>query len=147
MAYSVCDPLKQTHHEPIRALHAKSRAKQVAVIGGCGFIGSHVCRGLISCGYAVVVFARRGGSRILIEEIEDRLQICEGDINCTDDVLSAIADVEILVHLAHTTTPAASMADPVHDVTSNLAPLLKWLGRLAETKVRRILYFSSGGTV
>jgi UDP-glucose 4-epimerase len=125
----------------------KALGKQVAVLGGCGFIGSHICRELVSRGYAVTMFVRRGGSRARIKDIEDKLNICEGDIVCPDDVLNAIASSRQLIHLAHTTTPVLSMEDPAYDCTSNLVASLRWLSRLSETDVSRILYVSSGGTV
>jgi UDP-glucose 4-epimerase len=126
---------------------SNAHGKRVAVLGGCGFIGSHICRELVLRGYAVTAFARRVGSRALIEDIEDKICICEGDIGCAADVLSAIANAELLIHLAHTTTPGASMADPAYELTSNLVKSLEWLSRLSETNVRRVLYVSSGGTV
>jgi UDP-glucose 4-epimerase len=39
------------------------------------------------------------------------------------------------------------MDDPSYDITSNVVASVKWLSHLAETRIRRILYFSSGGTV
>jgi UDP-glucose 4-epimerase len=39
------------------------------------------------------------------------------------------------------------MKDPAYDVTSNVANAARWLELLGESHVRKVIYFSSGGTV
>jgi UDP-glucose 4-epimerase len=39
------------------------------------------------------------------------------------------------------------MSDPSYDVESNVAASVRWLSRLGETSLRRIIFVSSGGTV
>lgn len=124
-----------------------NKHKTVVILGGLGFIGSHMCRALLKSGYGVRVFTRARGSRHLIADIEKDVEIVEGDIFSRYDVLGAILDAEILIHLAHTTVPKSSMDDPEHDVISNIAAAMKWLPYLSQTNVRRIYYVSSGGTV
>ena len=63
------------------------------------------------------------------------------------EVLDVIGDSEIVVDLVHTTRPGSSMRDPEYDVVSNVASQVQWLQRLPETKVRRVIFISSGGTV
>lgn len=122
-------------------------SKQVTVLGGLGFIGSHICRALIFGGYKVRVFDRPNTSRLLIKDIESDVEIVRGDMAHTPDVLEAVADTDVIIHLVHTTVPGSSMRDPVFDVDSNVVASVAWLRRLSETNAKRILYFSSGGTV
>lgn len=124
----------------------RSRGR-VVVLGGLGFMGSHISRALVSRGERVRVFDRLYASRALVADIEPQLEIVEGDINRSNDVVEAVGDAETVLHLVHTTVPGSSMADPVFDITSNVAASAAWLARLQETSVRRVLYFSSGGTV
>ena len=119
----------------------------IVVLGGLGFMGSHICRALVGRGERVRVFDRLYASRELVADIEPQLEIVEGDINRPNDVIGAVADADSVVHLVHTTVPGSSMEDPAFDITSNVAASASWLARLPETKVRRLLYFSSGGTV
>ena len=121
--------------------------RRVAVLGGLGFIGSHICRQLVACGYAVRAFDKLYALRTLIEDIEGDVEIVEGDIARPDDVLSVVSDVDTVIHLIHTTVPGSSMKDPAYDISSNVIASVRWLSRLHETKIRRILYVSSGGTV
>ena len=39
------------------------------------------------------------------------------------------------------------MKDPAYDVTSNVANAARWLALLGESSLRKVVYFSSGGTV
>ena len=39
------------------------------------------------------------------------------------------------------------MQDPAHDVESNVVSCARWLSRLKETRLKRLIYISSGGTV
>jgi UDP-glucose 4-epimerase len=119
----------------------------VAVLGGLGFMGSHITRALVGRGERVRVFDRLYASRALVADLEPQVEIVEGDVNRASDVVEAVADASTVIHLVHTTVPGSSMADPVFDITSNVAASAAWLARLSETGVRRILYFSSGGTV
>ncbi|HJU55095.1 MAG TPA: NAD-dependent epimerase/dehydratase family protein [Pyrinomonadaceae bacterium] len=119
----------------------------VVVLGGLGFMGSHIARALVGRGARVRIFDRLYASHALVADLEPHVEIVEGDINRSNDVIEAVADASKVIHLVHTTVPGSSMADPVFDITSNVAASAAWLTRLSETNVRRILYFSSGGTV
>lgn len=119
----------------------------VAVLGGLGFMGSHISRALVRRGERVRIFDRLYASHALVADIESQVEIVEGDINRAGDVIEAVHDAGTVIHLVHTTVPGSSMADPAFDITSNVAASAAWLARLSETNVRRILYFSSGGTV
>jgi UDP-glucose 4-epimerase len=122
-------------------------SSRVAVLGGLGFVGSHLCHALISRGNDVTIFDRLYSSRDLVSDIESRVRIIEADMARTDAVLAAIADCGTVFHLIHTTVPASSMADPGYDIETNVAATARWLTGLESTAVRKIVYVSSGGTV
>lgn len=123
------------------------RNETIVVLGGLGFMGSHVCRQLLKRGLRVRVFDRPSAPRTLVTDIADQIDIVEGDISQPDDVLSAIGNCKVVINLVHTTVPGSSMTDPGYDIVSNVAGAAGWLGQLGKTNVRRILYVSSGGTV
>jgi UDP-glucose 4-epimerase len=52
-----------------------------------------------------------------------------------------------VIFRVHTTGPGSSLADPSYDVESNVAASVRWLSRLEQTSVRKIVFVSSGGTV
>jgi UDP-glucose 4-epimerase len=119
----------------------------IVVLGGLGFMGSHICRELVARSFRVRVFDKLYSSHALVEDIKPSIEIVEGDISRLSDVLRVTRDASTVIHLIHTTVPGSSMDDPSYDITSNVVASVKWLSHLAETKIRRILYFSSGGTV
>lgn len=118
-----------------------------AVLGGLGFIGSHLARRLLEGGDEVVVFDKLYASRVLVRGFEDDLRIVEGDLARTESVLEAIRDCDTVYNLIHTTVPVTSMQDPAYDVTTNVAATVRWMSRLDETRVGTVVYVSSGGTV
>lgn len=126
---------------------AEQSGKRVVVLGGLGFMGSHLCRALVAGGRAVRVFDRPQASPELLGGLGRGPEIVEGDVARAQDVVDACADADVLVHLVHTTVPGSSMEDPAYDLTSNVVTSVNWLRRLGETRVRRLIFISSGGTV
>lgn len=121
--------------------------ERISLLGGLGFIGSHIGRELVNRGYFVRVFDKLYASHELISDFEDSVETVEGDVSRPEDVLAAVADTDIVINLIHTTVPGSSMNDPGYDVASNVAAAANWLHQLGTTRVRKILYVSSGGTV
>ena len=71
------------------------KAPLVVVLGGLGFIGSHLARALLSLGYRVRIFDKLYASRELIEDIEFRVEIIEGDFEKPGDVRDVLIDASI----------------------------------------------------
>ena len=128
-------------------MNSPNLSSSIAVLGGLGFIGSHLSRALVSEDYHVRIFDRLYASRTLIKDFEHQVEVVEGDITRQGDVISAIKDVDMVFHLIHTTVPASSMQDPVYDIASNVAGCVHWLKNLSKTRVSQVFYISSGGTV
>jgi UDP-glucose 4-epimerase len=124
-----------------------SQVDRIVVLGGLGFIGSHICRALVASGHSVRIFDKVYADRKLINDFAERVEVVDGDVARPDEVLGAIGDAHVIIHLIHTTVPGSSMQDPAYDVESNVVASVRWLSRLGETAVRRLLFVSSGGTV
>jgi UDP-glucose 4-epimerase len=100
---------------------------RVVVLGDLGFIGSHLSRLLLREGYRVRIFDKLYGSRNLITDIQEKVEIEEGDAERPEDILRSLRDIDIAIDLIHTTVPGASMQDPAYDVQTNsrLMPVMK----------------------
>jgi len=120
---------------------------RILVMGGLGFIGSNLSRLLLDEGYQVRIFDKLYGSRNLIADFADKIEIEEGDAERPDDILRSLRDIDVAIDLIHTTVPGASMNDPAYDVQSNVVSHAAWLSRIKNNKLSRIIYVSSGGTV
>ncbi len=71
------------------------------VTGGAGFIGSALVKRLLTRGYDVRVLDdySRGVPRRL-QDVSGKIEIISGDVRDADRVYAAVADVEIIFHLA-----------------------------------------------
>lgn len=119
-------------------------AKTVLLTGGNGFIGSHVVDGLLKIGCGVRVFARKHERFRRPNPLVDyRL----GEFDDLSSLAEALAGVDVVYHLLSSTVPATAAASPIYDVESNLIGALRLITLMKTMNVRRIIFFSSGGTV
>jgi len=111
------------------------------VLGGAGFIGSHLTDALARAGHRVRVFDRiRPAAR-------GDCEIVTGDFLNRDDLAKALRGSEVVFHLISTTLPQASNDNPVYDAETNLLGTLRMLEACRRERVRKIVFVSSGGTV
>ncbi len=116
----------------------------VLVVGGCGFIGSHVVDELLEAGHQVRVLDRTPERyREPLPEVAYHV----ADIHDERALDEALTEIDAVIHAASSTVPSISMADPVQDIQDNLVGLVRLLERMRHQNVRRILFLSSGGTV
>jgi UDP-glucose 4-epimerase len=118
------------------------------VLGGKGFIGSHLVDALRAAGHPVRVFDRadavplggHGGANTGVEW-------CDGDFTAASDMARAVDGIHTCFHLISTTLPKSSNADPVFDVESNVAATVRFLEQAVRAGVKKVVFASSGGTV
>ena len=117
---------------------------RVLLVGGNGFIGSHVQHELVRSAIDVrVLDAQAVAPDAMLTDVEYRVEptICSGVLN------DALDGVDTVVYLASTTVPATSNSDVADDISSNLIPLITTLDAMLRCGVSRIIYLSSGGAV
>ncbi len=116
----------------------------ILVLGGCGFIGSHIVDVLLARGHSVRVMARHTEKfRTPIAEIDYRW----ADFTHENELESALDNIDAVVHSLGSTVPGTSNEDPVADIENNLVGTVRLLEQLRKKKIERILFLSSGGTV
>lgn len=120
---------------------------RILVLGGCGFIGSHVAGQLLDKGHEVAIFARPNVDRRNIEAIASRLQFIGGDFHNSADVRQAVRGADVVVHVVGSTLPGTSLDNPVFDIQTNVASSVNLLSACVAAKVGKLVYISSGGTV
>jgi UDP-glucose 4-epimerase len=114
------------------------------VIGGCGFIGSHVVDTLLARGIKVRVLDRRAEMfRLPVSGVE--YVMC--DLSDTTQIFEALSGIDAVIHLASTTVPGTSNMDPAADIEGNLIAMVRLLKVMRDADVRKMVYLSSGGTV
>lgn len=117
------------------------------ILGGSGFIGSHLAQGLLAIGHQVRIFDRP--NLLLPPELLDdtRIEWLEGDFTNQDDLVRAVPGSDIIFHLVSATLPKSSNDNPVYDLQSNVIGTLHLLEIARTNAVRRVIFASSGGTV
>ena len=114
------------------------------LIGGNGFIGSHIIDILLKNNHNVRVFD------LFIEKYRTPLKDVDYRIYPIDDInalYEAMLDIDIVFHLASSTVPSTSILDPLLDINGNLVSSINILNTAVRAKIKKIIYFSSGGAI
>lgn len=117
------------------------------ILGGAGFIGSHIVDALVTRGHQVRVFDRLNVDTSNLTDALPHIELCRGDFLNESDISCALQDIDLVVHLISTTLPKTSNDNPVYDVESNIVGTLKLLNLSRQHGVKKIVFLSSGGTV
>lgn len=123
---------------------ASKNTMKALVIGGNGFIGSHLVELLLEESTEVRVFDRypnRFGQPVA------GVEYIVGDMGNHGEAAHAVKGVDWVFHLAYTTLPETSNDDPVYDVRSNVVDTLQLLQECCAQGVKKVVFISSGGTV
>lgn len=120
---------------------------KVAVLGGAGFIGSTIVDKLLLNNHEVRVFERPGVPPFRKFQSSEKVEWLTGDLQSVADLHNVVDSVDAVFHLVSTTLPKNSNEDMVYDVESNLVSTLKLLEQMKLSKVQRITFISSGGTI
>jgi UDP-glucose 4-epimerase len=116
----------------------------VLVIGGNGFIGSHLIDCLLINGHNVRVFdISHERFRSPIDKVDYRISTSDN----IPDLYEALLGIDIIFHLASASVPSTSNVDTVSDINKGLIPTLNILNLSIKLGIKRIVYFSSGGAV
>jgi UDP-glucose 4-epimerase len=116
----------------------------VLVIGGNGFIGSHLVDFLLEKGHKVRVFdMTHERHRAPLENVDYRLSTLDN----SSDLYESMLGIDIIYHLASASVPSTSGIDSISDIQKDLIPTLKMLNLVVKRRITRFVYFSSGGAV
>jgi UDP-glucose 4-epimerase len=115
------------------------------VLGGGGFIGSHLVDALVAEGHRVTVFDRfsegmpvdaRPGVVALAGDFMDRASLDE-----------AVADQDWIFHVLSTTSPATAQGDPTLDLRTNVLQSVELFSACVAADVEHVYFASTGGAI
>jgi UDP-glucose 4-epimerase len=113
------------------------------VTGGAGFIGSHIVQRLIGDGHEVRVIDNLStGSRENLAGMPG-VDFIEGDIREAAACERAVADVDVIFHVAALPSVPRSIADPWASHDHNVNGTVRLLEAARQAGVRRVVYSSS----
>ncbi len=113
------------------------------VIGGGGFIGSHLVSRLLSGARKVTVLGRSSAPR---HALPAGTPYVAGDFGDADLIRDLLQSHDEVIHLAYATVPNTSFDNPLGDLLENLPATVQLFAEVA-ARGRRLLLLSSGGTV
>ena len=117
------------------------------ITGGCGFIGSNL----------IELLRKRENCEIRVLDNESAasrrdiagfdVDLIAGDITDEGVVAKAVANVDLVVHLAADTRVVDSIADPLRNFRTNVLGTFNLLCRMKAAGVTRIVNASTGGAI
>jgi len=119
---------------------------KVLITGGAGFIGSNVADGLLDKNYDVVIVDDLSNGKE--ENIPEKAKFYKCDIR--DKKIYDIFQAEkpdIVIHNAAQLSVRVSVENPLMDADINIMGGLNVINACNETKIKKIIFASSGGTV
>lgn len=114
------------------------------ILGGNGFIGSHLVDKLLAEGHGVRVYDKYE------EHYRKPLPLVDyrfGDFGNRGLLAEALEGIDTVFHLISTSLPKTSNDDPAFDVQSNVIETLFLLEQCVGRKIRKLVFTSSGGTI
>ncbi len=114
---------------------------RVIVIGGAGYIGSHVAREFLDRGHQVRVYDNlSSGFR---ENLFEQAEFIQGDILDYPALVAAMKDQDAVVHLAAFKAVGESMISPEKYALNNLSGTINILNAMSANACKRIIFSSS----
>lgn len=120
---------------------------RILILGGSGFIGKNLIKGLLDQGYDVRILVKRKITEKEFGFSLNLVEIIEGSFFDTASIKVAMSNVDVVIHLLSTTTPNISNIDPIMDVQSNVVGTINILTLAKDAGVKKIIFTSSGGAV
>jgi UDP-glucose 4-epimerase len=116
------------------------------IMGGGGFLGSHLGEFLLTKGDEVRIFDKPDAYYLEYSHRQG-VTIVTGDFFNPDDIRRAILNCDVVYHLVSVTVPQTSNENPYYDVEANVLGTLRLLEEMRKLNVKKIIFASSGGTV
>lgn len=123
----------------------ENNAARVLILGGCGFIGSHLLVALAEDNMSSVAFDINANP----EQSSPACIYIQGQFSEIVQIEAIIAKycVTHIVHLVSTTLPKSSNENKPYDLSSNVIQTVHLLDLCVKYNLKKILFMSSGGTI
>ncbi|NBF39321.1 MAG: UDP-glucose 4-epimerase GalE [Spirochaetes bacterium] len=125
-----------------------TQASHVLVVGGAGYIGSHVVQALLESGRRVTVFDNLSSG--LEENLFTEAEFIEGDILDPESLAAAVGDgggsagrFDAMVHLAALKAAGESMLKPERYAHNNISGTINLLNAMTAAGIDKLVFSSS----
>ena len=118
-----------------------SEKQRVLVVGGAGYIGSHVVKALRDAGESPVVFDNMSSG--LQEKLLRGIPFIKGDTQFPEQLASAMKGVDSIIHMAALKAAGESMTEPEKYAENNISGTINLLNAATSAKVKYFIFSSS----
>jgi UDP-glucose 4-epimerase len=121
---------------------------RTVILGGTGFIGSHLAEELIKSKYPVTLLARDSRRLSTLPPlVQSEANFIAGDYRDSWVVSGALDGCDLAIHAISSTDPGLGNMNPAMDVENNLVSMIRFLEQVKAHRVKHVMFLSSGGTV
>lgn len=119
---------------------------KILIFGGTGFLGKNLISKLLQNKHTVGVYARKKSiDNIFFEEKRDEINFHVGEFKDEYNFEQVVCGYDVVYHLISSTVPG--IINPIQDMDNTINPSLRLLDACVKGKIKRLIFFSSGGTV
>ena len=118
-----------------------SEEQKVLVVGGAGYIGSHVVKALRDAGKSPVVFDNLSSG--LRENLLPEIPFILGDTLFPEQLKPAMSGVDAIIHMASLKAAGESMTEPEKYAKNNISGTVNLLNAATAAKVKYFVFSSS----
>ncbi|RZD42845.1 MAG: NAD-dependent dehydratase [Thaumarchaeota archaeon] len=116
----------------------------ILITGGAGFIGKHLIKFLLEKNYNITILDNFSNSRKnSLSDINNNMKIIDGDITKNQDVLDAVKNQDIVIHLAAKISVPESIKNPVETFKINVDGTKNILTACKINHVKKLIVASS----
>jgi UDP-glucose-4-epimerase GalE len=120
--------------------------KSILVVGGAGYIGSHIVKTLFKNGYSPVVVGREIKKLPILSQWADCYELdLPRDIYALDEIVKR-HNIDTCINTAAHTAVGESVKDPIKYYHNNLVMCIQLLNKLKELNVTNFIFSSSAAT-
>lgn len=122
--------------------------KNYFIAGGAGFIGSHLCRKILSeeKDASVTVYDNfTSGKMWHLEDMKDKIRIIEADIKDSEKLSSSMKNADVVYHFASNPDIAKAMTQPDIDFWEGTFLTNNILESMRKAGVKNLIYASGSG--
>lgn len=122
---------------------------KIVLLSGCGFIGTNLALKLSEekQNYITVVGSNEEHFTSIKRQCRSNICFKKGSFDLETDFDSQVRGQDVVYHLASTIIPGTSNLHIPDELNSNVVVTAKLLDACVRQKVKRVIFFSSGGTV
>ncbi len=113
----------------------------VLIVGGAGYIGSHVAKACLHSNHQVTVIDNLSTGHK--ENILPGIEFIEGDILNYEEIKRSLYNVDVVIHLAAKKAAGESMVEPEKYSQNNIVGTINVLNAMCEQGVEKMIFSSS----